>query len=300
MGICLPTLARLFGHLPVILGLAAALTAVASAAPEDKSAPSSKTPLTVEQSAGQMPDAYKLNMLIRTTLIALNQANQTGNYSVLRDLGTPQFQAINTDAKLAEIFAALRNRKLDLSPLLFFDPKLIREPAVQSGLLRLTGYIPTDPERILFDMGNEVSIGAKDGSQTYTTPGITSGLSQARQTVGPLEVVTSDQAGHLATDGGLIFDELSKLNGGVAVAMAMTNPDLVGSEVFGLSGNVAYWEQNVALGFSAMGVLGRNMFGQGERLAISGAVGASVEEKSVGRQGSNNSVGGRAGAQITW
>jgi hypothetical protein len=32
-------------------------------------------PISVEQSAGQMPDAYKLNMMIRTTLIALNQAN---------------------------------------------------------------------------------------------------------------------------------------------------------------------------------------------------------------------------------
>jgi hypothetical protein len=106
-------------------------------------------------SAG-IPDAYKLNILIRTSLIALNQANQTGNYSVLRDLGTPNFQAMNTDARLTEIFAALRSRNLDLSPVIFFDPKLVREPAVQpSGLLRLTGYIPTSPERILFDMGFE-------------------------------------------------------------------------------------------------------------------------------------------------
>ncbi len=70
--------------------------------------------------------------------------------------------------------------------------------------------------------------------------------------------------------------------------------------MFGLSGNVAYWEENVALGFSAIGVLGRNLLGQGERLAVSGSVGASVEEKSFGQQGSNSSVGGRAGAQITW
>ncbi len=156
MGIYPRTLARLFGTLPIILGLVTALTAVSRAAPDDKPAAPSKAPLTVEQPAGQMPNAYKLNMLIRTTLIALNQANQTGNYSVLRDLGTPQFQSLNSDARLGEIFAALRNRKLDLSPLLFFDPKLIREPALQpSGLLRLTGYIPTDPERILFDMGFE-------------------------------------------------------------------------------------------------------------------------------------------------
>ncbi|MTD96255.1 hypothetical protein GIW81_18095 [Hyphomicrobium sp. xq] len=156
MGTYPRTLFRLLGYAPVMLGLATALTVVARAAPDDKPAAPSKAPLTVEQPAGQMPDAYKLNMLIRTTLIALNQANQTGNYSVLRDLGTPQFQSLNSDARLAEIFAALRNRKLDLSPLLFFDPKLIREPALlPGGLLRLTGYIPTDPKRILFDLGFE-------------------------------------------------------------------------------------------------------------------------------------------------
>jgi hypothetical protein len=118
-------------------------------------AASAETSATGAASSPTLPDAYKLNMMIRTTLIALNQANQTGNYSVLRDLGTPQFQSLNSDARLAEIFAALRNRNLDLSPLLFFDPKLLREPALQSGLLRLTGYIPTDPERILFDIGFE-------------------------------------------------------------------------------------------------------------------------------------------------
>jgi hypothetical protein len=72
MGIFPQTLTRLFGHLPVIFGLAASLAVVARAAPDDKSAPPLKAPLTVEQSAGQMPDAYKLNMMIRTTLIAVN------------------------------------------------------------------------------------------------------------------------------------------------------------------------------------------------------------------------------------
>jgi hypothetical protein len=32
-------------------------------------------------------------ILIRETLIALDQANKTGNYTVLRDLGAPAFQA---------------------------------------------------------------------------------------------------------------------------------------------------------------------------------------------------------------
>ena len=107
-----------------------------------------------------LPDAYKLNMLIRTTLIALSQANQTGNYSVLRDLGTPKFQVVNSSARLAEIFTNLRQRNIDLSPVLFFDPSLIRKPAVQDdGMLRMTGFLDTKPARILFDMGFEFIAG---------------------------------------------------------------------------------------------------------------------------------------------
>ena len=92
---------------PLTVVLFALLSASPGSAVENP-APPAKPPVTIDQSATQMPDAYKLNMLIRTTLIALNQANQTGNYSVLRDLGTPQFQSLNSDARLAEIFAALR------------------------------------------------------------------------------------------------------------------------------------------------------------------------------------------------
>jgi hypothetical protein len=125
---------------------------------ETPPAVSPKAPLTVVAPPdSSMPDAYKLNMLIRTTLIALSQANQTGNYSVLRDLGTPQFQATNSDARLGEIFAGLRQRNLDFSPIIFFDPKLIRPAAIQpDGMLRLTGYIDTRPQRVLFDMGFEL------------------------------------------------------------------------------------------------------------------------------------------------
>lgn len=105
-----------------------------------------------------VPDNYKLNLLIRTTIVALNQANATGNYSVLRDLASPSFQLANSQAKLAEIFSALRRRNLDLSPILFFEPKLVRPPAVQpNGLLRLSGYFETAPEQVRFDMSFERS-----------------------------------------------------------------------------------------------------------------------------------------------
>ena len=100
-----------------------------------------------------LPDPYKLNMMIRTAIIALNQANQTGNYTVLRDLGGASFRASNDASRLAEIFATLRKRQLDLSPVLFFLPKLLQPPQLnERGILRLVGFFETAPERINFDI----------------------------------------------------------------------------------------------------------------------------------------------------
>lgn len=107
----------------------------------------------VEVGAPAMPDPYKMNMLIRTTLMGLSQANLTGNYTVLRDLGSPSFQAANSAARLTEAFTDLRQRRLDFSPILFFNPKLVREPALdEAARLRLRGFIETRPEQINFDM----------------------------------------------------------------------------------------------------------------------------------------------------
>ena len=47
-------------------------------------------------------------ILIRSTLLALDHANKTGNYSVLRALGSPGFQKLTVE-RLAEIFAKQRN-----------------------------------------------------------------------------------------------------------------------------------------------------------------------------------------------
>ncbi len=100
-----------------------------------------------------LPDQYKLNMMIRTAIIALNQANLTGNYTVLRDLGVTSFRLSNDASRLAEIFVDLRRRKIDLSPILFFMPKLVSPPQInERGLIRLVGYFETAPERINFDI----------------------------------------------------------------------------------------------------------------------------------------------------
>jgi hypothetical protein len=86
-------------------------------------------------------------------LLALNQANATGNYSVFREMGAPGFQVANSTARLSETFTELRNRNFDLSPIVVLQPKLIRKPEIdKGGMLRITGFFPTRPERLNFDL----------------------------------------------------------------------------------------------------------------------------------------------------
>ena len=121
-----------------------------AAAPSEKAGPEAKAAAPAGKT---IPDNFKLNLLIRSTVIAVNQANKTGNYSVLRDLSAPGFKTANPVEKLAELFKGLRETKFDLSPIMFFDPKLVRPPAfMDNGMLRLSGFFDTQPQRVNFDL----------------------------------------------------------------------------------------------------------------------------------------------------
>jgi hypothetical protein len=78
---------------------------------------------------------------------------------------------------------------------------------------------------------------------------------------------------------------------GVAISLSVADPILRGNEVFGLRVNWGHYGGHDALGVSVVGVLDQNVFGNGEKLAISGGFGAGV---------SGGHVGGRIGAQLTW
>jgi hypothetical protein len=90
-------------------------------------------------------------ILVRSALLALDQANKTGNYTVLRDLGAPSFQ-VNTAAKLAEIFAPQRNEKLDLSGVVAIDPQLTILPEIENGMLHMAGFFPSVPSQVNFEL----------------------------------------------------------------------------------------------------------------------------------------------------
>ncbi len=139
----------------LICGMALLQFGLAGARAQSEPAPESQQTAQAAQSARPTlsPDDPRLLLMVRNAIIALNQANLTGNYSVLRDMGTPNFQMTNNPARLAEAFAALRARKLDISPIMFFNPKYASSPAIQDGqVLRVTGLFPTTPEQVNFDL----------------------------------------------------------------------------------------------------------------------------------------------------
>ena len=106
------------------------------------------------QSAGlaQPVDEVTADKLVWSSLAALDQANRTGNYSVLRDLGAPTFQANNSAATLGGIFEHLRNLHLDLANTFIVSPVFTTTPAVQGNILRTKGIFPLRPTAIGFDL----------------------------------------------------------------------------------------------------------------------------------------------------
>ena len=126
-----------------VLIFAAALAAIASAghAQAPKQAPK---PAQIDRNG--------VLILIRSTLLALDQANKTGNYTVLRDVGAPGFQS-NTAARLGEIFAKLRSDNLDLSGVAVIDPQLNLLPQIEaSGLMHMAGFFPSVPTQVNFEL----------------------------------------------------------------------------------------------------------------------------------------------------
>ncbi len=121
--------------------------APASAQPAGQQAP---------QAAAMQPaqiDRTAVIILVRSVMLALQHANDTGNYTVLRDIGAPGFQAANTASRLSEIFANLRSQRIDLSALSVLDPQLANVPQIdQAGMMLIEGLFPTTPAQVNFKL----------------------------------------------------------------------------------------------------------------------------------------------------
>ncbi|WP_143596769.1 hypothetical protein [Synechococcus sp. BDU 130192] len=92
-------------------------------------------------------DRIFVHSLIKSSLLSLNQANQTQDYSVLRKLGSPGFQMKNTEQDLSRIFRSTREANLDFTAVTEYEPTFTSQPMLdEDNNLLVTGYFPTQPQ----------------------------------------------------------------------------------------------------------------------------------------------------------
>lgn len=130
-----------------------ALAAVAPQPGHAWQARQSAPPQPAAQQAAPVPDQSALLKLLWSTMAAVDQANKTGNYSVLRDLGSTGFQTNNNAAALGAVFAGIRTQRIDLSDTFLLTPTWEMAPAIiGTGLLRMRGSFNMRPTGIGFDL----------------------------------------------------------------------------------------------------------------------------------------------------
>jgi hypothetical protein len=106
------------------------------------------------------PTAEQTLILIRSTLLTLNDALRSGNFTVLRDLGSPSFREANTAGRLAQIFSGLSSKGIDLSAVAILVPQIPQAPAIdQNRRLKISGVFPGQPIQINFDLLFEAHAG---------------------------------------------------------------------------------------------------------------------------------------------
>jgi hypothetical protein len=104
-----------------------------------------------------VPQPIVVLALVRNTLLAVDHANKTGNYTVLRDLSGPDFHDSNDAARLAQIFAPLRSQAIDLLAVSVIEPQYKEPPRLTAKrMLYVAGRFPLSPRPVTFELLFEV------------------------------------------------------------------------------------------------------------------------------------------------
>src|SRR5581483_7701806 len=111
--------------------------------------------------AQDVPSPAVQEIVIKTALMTLNDANRTGNYAVMYAKLSKRIRDKITAAKLADVFKGFRDRHLFLDLIVAKSP-VASEPATvdNEGQLRLKGYFEANPNQVVYDLGFFLEDGA--------------------------------------------------------------------------------------------------------------------------------------------
>ena len=121
--------ARLVGVLVLLLGVSAA------------------------QAQNKVPSERALEALVKTSLLSFNDANVTGNYTVLHAKLSKPFRQQFSPERLEETFKEFREKNIDIDVIAAFTPTYQPAPLVDGdGKLLVNGFFPTEPVRVNFQL----------------------------------------------------------------------------------------------------------------------------------------------------
>lgn len=101
--------------------------------------------------AADIPDDDEQDVLIRTTLVTFNDANMTGNYSVLLAKASKQLQSQFSAEQLSTAFEAFRKNELFFEEVVTADYDSFEKARIYGdGALVLVGVFKTDDMQVKY------------------------------------------------------------------------------------------------------------------------------------------------------
>jgi hypothetical protein len=101
----------------------------------------------------KVPSPQLQEMLIKGALMTLNDANLTGNYSVLHARLSKPFRDQFTPEKLKEVFKSFADQKADWAVITTLRPVPAADSSIDKrGALQMRGYFDSTPSRVNYDL----------------------------------------------------------------------------------------------------------------------------------------------------
>jgi hypothetical protein len=101
----------------------------------------------------KVPNAFLQEILIKTSLLTLNDANITGNYTVLHAKLAKPFRDQFSPERLKQVFKPFADKKLDYGLIAAKPPVATQLAAIDKrGALLLRGYFDTRPSRLSYEL----------------------------------------------------------------------------------------------------------------------------------------------------
>jgi hypothetical protein len=101
----------------------------------------------------KLPTERGMEVLVKSSLLTFNDANVTGNYTVLHAKLSKPFRQQFSPERLKRTFREFAEKNIDFDIIAAMKPTYDPAPEIDDeGKLLVKGYFPTEPARVIFEL----------------------------------------------------------------------------------------------------------------------------------------------------